>query len=52
MIFMKDKILNLQNIDLNLITYGKKAGVEENVKLRVTTEKYYKYYGYKCIKKE
>ena len=32
---MKDKILNLQNIDLDLVTYGKKSGVEENVKLKI-----------------
>lgn len=31
----KEKILELQNIDLNLVTYGKKAGVEENVKLKI-----------------
>jgi len=31
----KKEILKLQNIDLNLITYGKKAGVEENVKLKI-----------------
>ncbi|MBS3134509.1 hypothetical protein J4214_04735 [Candidatus Woesearchaeota archaeon] len=31
----REAILKLQNIDLNLITYGKKAGVEENVKLKI-----------------
>jgi len=31
----KKEVLKLQNIDFNLITYGKKAGVEENVKLKI-----------------
>lgn len=31
----KEDILKLQNINLDLVTYGKKAGIEENVKLKI-----------------
>ena len=31
----KEKILELQNINLDLVTYGKKSGVEENVKQKL-----------------